>query len=70
MLLGDELRRRVRVRKILTYYPDDGPYRRELYPKHMEFFEAGNSHKERLMLAANRIGERLKDVEGMKSLCT
>ena len=57
LLLGEELRRRVRVRRILTYYPDDGPFRRELYPKHMEFFEAGRDHKERLMLAANRIGK-------------
>lgn len=31
--------------------------RRELYPKHLEFFAAGNEHRERLMLAANRIGK-------------
>jgi phage terminase large subunit-like protein len=44
-------------RKILSYFPDTGPLRRELYPKHLEFFRAGADHRERLMLAANRIGK-------------
>jgi phage terminase large subunit-like protein len=54
------------------YFPDDGALRRELYPRHMEFFAAGGPHKrlptcdddcdgtghrERLMLAANRVGK-------------
>lgn len=43
--------------KLATYYPDSGPLRRELYPKHLEFFAAGKDHKERLMLAANRVGK-------------
>jgi phage terminase large subunit-like protein len=45
------------MRKIQTYFPDSGPLRRELYPKHCEFFAAGTEHRERLMLAANRIGK-------------
>lgn len=45
------------MRKILTYFPDSGPLRRELYPKHCEFFAAGANHRERLMLAANRVGK-------------
>ena len=57
VLLLEERLRRVRTRKILTYYPDDGPLRRELYQKHLEFFSLGSDHKERLMLAANRIGK-------------
>lgn len=40
-----------------TYYPDTGPLRRELYPKHMEFFAAGKLFKERLLMAANRVGK-------------
>ena len=44
-------------RKLATYYPDDGPLRRELYAKHLEFFRQGPEHRERLMLAANRIGK-------------
>ncbi len=43
--------------KILTYFPDDGPYRRDLYPKHMAFIEAGLTHRERCFLAANRVGK-------------
>jgi phage terminase large subunit-like protein len=48
---------RVKRRKIRQYYPDKGPLRRELYPKHMAFFEAGIKHRERAMMAANRIGK-------------
>jgi phage terminase large subunit-like protein len=55
--LTEELLRRKVQRKILVYYPDTGPLRRELYVKHMEFFKAGATHRERLMLAANRIGK-------------
>lgn len=43
--------------KRLSYYPDTGPLRRELYPKHIGYFEAGARHRERLFLAANRVGK-------------
>ena len=43
--------------KIKSYFPDLGPLRRELYPKHQQFFASGATHRERLMLAANRIGK-------------
>ena len=36
-----ELFRRASENRIDSYYPDDGPLRRELYPKHLEFFRAG-----------------------------
>jgi phage terminase large subunit-like protein len=55
-LLREQERRKSR-RKLYTYFPDTGPLRRELYQKHLEFFRAGALHKERLMLAANRIGK-------------
>lgn len=55
-LLEEKERRRTR-RKLFTYFPDAGPLRRELYPKHIEFFKAGAEHRERLMLAANRVGK-------------
>jgi phage terminase large subunit-like protein len=45
------------TKRITRYYPDTGALRRELYVKHLEFFKAGAIHKERLMLAANRIGK-------------
>jgi hypothetical protein len=31
-------------RKLFTYYPDHGPLRRELYPRHLAFFAAGGAH--------------------------
>ena len=41
-------------RFIDTRFPDEGPLRRELYVKHLEFFRAGAVHRERLFLAGNR----------------
>lgn len=61
-----------RRRKIFSYYPDDGPLRRDLYPRHMQFFAAGgwheplptcpadcdgSPHRHRLTLSANRTGK-------------
>lgn len=57
LALLEEKERRQKQRKILTYFPDTGPLRRELYPKHIQFFEAGRSFRERLMMAANRVGK-------------
>ncbi len=53
----EEKRRRKVERKYLEYFPDTGPLRRELYPKHIAFFRAGTRYRERLMLAANRVGK-------------
>lgn len=53
----EEKERRKSRRKIDTYYPDTGPLRRDAYPKHLAFFAAGARHRERLMLAANRVGK-------------
>jgi phage terminase large subunit-like protein len=55
--LLEEKAKRLATRKLFGYYPDDGPLRRELYPKHLEFFKAGTEHRERLFLAANRVGK-------------
>ena len=43
-------------RKLWTYFPDEGPLRRELYPKQLEFFRAGKSYPMRLFSKANRVG--------------
>ncbi len=43
--------------KSLIYFPDDGPLRRELYPRSLAFFKHGKDFPERLFLAANRIGK-------------
>ena len=50
-----ELERRAGGR-FRTIFPDEGPLRRDLYPKHMEFIRAGAQHRERLFLKANRVG--------------
>lgn len=74
MLLAD-LRRRITEREgrqLYTLFPDDGPLRRELYPRHVDFFACGgvhepgpwctencdgSPHQERAFIAANRIGK-------------
>lgn len=55
--LLEEKERRKKTRKLFSYYPESGPLRRELYPKHLQFFKAGADKKERLFMAANRIGK-------------
>lgn len=55
-LVAEENRRNRRW-KIRSYFPDTGPLRRELYKKHLAFFAAGRSVRERCFMAANRIGK-------------
>lgn len=56
-----ELRRRIEHirsrRKLWTYYPDQGNLRRDLYPRHLEFFADGAQYTERAIVAANRSGK-------------
>lgn len=54
-----EIDRELSRRKIDEMYPESGPLRRELYPKHMEFFKAGADYRERCAMAANRVGKAL-----------
>lgn len=52
-------------RRFYSYFPDQDTtdefgktiYRRDKYPKHIEFFSAGKDYRERCFLAANRIGK-------------
>jgi phage terminase large subunit-like protein len=57
--LLEEMERRKARRKLKDLYPDEGPLRRELYRKHMEFFRLGSDPgiNERAFMAANRIGK-------------
>lgn len=57
LALLEEQARRARRNRIAALYPETGPLRRELYKKHLEFFAAGSRHRERCMLAANRVGK-------------
>lgn len=56
-MILEELERRKARRKLHTLYPESGPLRRELYPKHLQFFRGGAEHMERCMMAANRVGK-------------
>ena len=44
---------------LFKLFPDEGPLRRERYPKQLAFFRAGAVHQDRMFLAANRIGKTL-----------
>lgn len=65
--LLEEEARAARGHKIATYFPDHGPLRRELYPKHLQFFEAGAKFRERCFLAGNRVGKT--DAGGYELTC-
>lgn len=55
--ISGEIARRLQRQKIKRYYPETGKLRRDAYPKHMSFFAAGATCRQRLMLAANRVGK-------------
>lgn len=55
-LMREKERRQAR-RKLWTYFPDEGPLRRELYAQHMEFFKLGATVPTRAFMAANRAGK-------------
>lgn len=55
MLMAEDEERK--FNKFRNLFPDEGPLRRELYPKHMEFFEASKTHREVCFLACNRGGK-------------
>lgn len=53
-----EAKARIHARRSIDkFYPDTGPLRRELYRKHLQFFRLGATTRERLLLAANRVGK-------------
>lgn len=56
------------MRKISTYFPETGPHRRELYAKHMRFFAAGKTARERCSLSANRVG-KTESLGGYELVC-
>ncbi len=54
-----EKEQRAKYCKFDTIFPETGPYRRELYPKHIQFMNAGLDHPQRALVAANRTGKTL-----------
>lgn len=57
VLLTQLLADKEQGRKFFKLFPDDGKFSHDKYPKHMEFFAAGASARERLFMAANRVGK-------------
>ncbi|MBM96012.1 MAG: hypothetical protein CMI09_09235 [Oceanospirillaceae bacterium] len=55
--LLQEKSRRLKFNRINGLFPDEGPLRRAMYPKHVEFFRAGLTKIERLFMAGNRVGK-------------
>lgn len=64
--LAQTLIQRLKQRLFYDLFPDDDRldrdgsiliHRRELYPRHLEFFAAGSGYRERCFLAANRVGK-------------
>lgn len=51
-------------------FPDTGPLRRDKYEKHIEFFNAGETHGERAFIAANRVGKTFAGLYEMVLHCT
>lgn len=43
--------------KLMRMFPDEGPYSRQYYKKHIEFFKAGAAYKERALIGGNRVGK-------------
>lgn len=57
--MREELDRRAAGRKLHSFFPDRGEFPRAAYPKHLEFFRWGKTARERLFLAANRVGKTI-----------
>ena len=60
-------------RKFELSYPDEGQFRRALYPGHISFFDAGRTYLERAILGGNRTGNgrRLRiDLSSDRSIST
>jgi len=53
----EEKERRERENQLAYAYPAEGPFSRDKYPKHLEFFKASALYKEVAMIASNRVGK-------------
>jgi phage terminase large subunit-like protein len=58
--LLEEKERRIRFGGHTTkFFLSEGPLRADLYVKHLDFFTGGADYKERLFMAANRVGKTI-----------
>lgn len=57
LALLEEVQRRAARKPFTQWYPDEGEFARDNYPKQMLFFEAGAKHRERCLMGGNRSGK-------------
>lgn len=57
LVLEREFQRREDRRGFSRIFPDEGPLRRDMYPRHIEFMRLGATHATRCFMAANRVGK-------------
>jgi phage terminase large subunit-like protein len=57
--LLETFEKKIKYNKLNMLFPSEGKYRKDLYPKHLRFFEAGSKHKQRLLCGGNRTGKTL-----------
>lgn len=55
-----EKERRIRYDRLHHWFPDTGPFRRELYKKHVAFMNASSEFIQRAFIAANQSGKELR----------
>jgi phage terminase large subunit-like protein len=55
--LEEKIRREAEGGHLRKFFPLEGPFKYSNYPKHMKFFGLGSEHRERLLMAANRVGK-------------
>lgn len=52
---------------LTKWFPEEGPYAYDKYPKHLQFFNLGDRFRERLFMAANRVGKSVAG--GFEATC-
>lgn len=57
--LLEEKEHEVQYNKLAAFFPDDGPFSRDKYPKHVAFMNAGREFKQRAFIAGNRVGKSI-----------
>lgn len=57
--LEKQLLDRAQRLRFYDWFPDEGQLRRELYSKHVAFFNGGAKYNERLFMAGNRVGKSI-----------
>ena len=53
----EEIKNRYKYNKLSFMFPDTGKYKKDLYPKHIEFMNAGSKYAERMFSAGNQTGK-------------